>query len=109
MKVTFNFLGLGFLNNFQAHIKIYDKCKLIYEEETYNGSISLRLKENKVYKVVVSTLYNEQSINILIDRNIYNLYFPYYNTSNIKTFLLTDATYSGLKIERGNIVVWPKQ
>ena len=103
MKVTFNFIGLGFLNNFQALIKIYDRCELIYEEETYNGSISLCLKENKVYKVVVSTLYNEQSI------NIYNLYFPYYNTSNIKTFLLTDATYSGLKIERGNIVVWPKQ
>lgn len=94
-------------SNYPIHIKIYDKCKLIYEKDTYNGMIQVYLDSNKVYKVVANTLYNYLNINILIDRSCYKFNFVNNINRNI-TFLLTDRAYSGLKIERGDLLLWQK-
>ena len=111
-KINIRFVGTGYNNYYQAKVKIYDNCnKLVYKGCTYNGRISVCLKENSCYKLEASL--NSQVINskIFINNCTCNYEFIFYNcclnnnVSNDIAFLLTDYYYSDLPIERGNLIL----
>ncbi len=110
------FIGLGFKNNYQAHVIIYDNCHtVIYDGLTYNGVIVAPLKNNKVYKLIATSLSDRISIIFYVKPNICEYKFIFnrsiYNNTNGKniTFLLTDYNYNNLPIEKGELILWPSQ
>ena len=54
-NINIRFVGTGYNNFYWVKVKIYDKCdKLIYKVCIYNGRITVCLKENNCYKLVMS-------------------------------------------------------
>ena len=51
-NIVLRILGLGYKNEYQAFIKIYNGNKLLIETKTYNGSTNLNII-NGVYKVEI--------------------------------------------------------
>ena len=115
IKITLNFIGTGINNEYQACIHIYDKKeKLIYYKKTYNGTIAICLKENETYRLI-ATSYGEIIDKIFyIDKDTKKITFIFnrsiYIPSKLKTiiFLLTDANYNNLPIEKGEMILWKK-
>lgn len=116
MKITLNFIGTGINDEYQACIHIYDKNKkLLYHKKTYNGKIAVCLKENETYRLI-ATSYNEKLDKIFyIDKKTKSITFIFkrsiYIPPKLRTiiFLLTDANYSNLPIEKGEMILWQKQ
>ena len=111
-KINLRFVGTGYNNYYQAEVKIFDKCnKLVYRGYTYNGRVTVCLKDNCFYKIKATL--NNQIINtkIFVNNCICNYEFIFYNCclnnniDNEVTFLLTDYYYSNLPIERGNLIL----
>ena len=113
-KVIIRFIGTGYNDNYQAKVKIYDKCyNLIFDGCTYNGKVKICLKENKTY--IIKAILGNKVISTVICINRCNNYFEYafYNCfikrnnrdDNNVTFLLTDYFYDNLPIERGNLIL----
>ena len=102
-------IGLGYGNNNQARINIYDECnRLVGSKKTYNGRASFCLKKYSTYHIKVCYK------GCIINRCIYvynsNYYAIQLRSSLIRndirrpiTFLLTDYNYNNLKIERGKL------
>ena len=93
-------------------MKIYDDCNnLIYEGYSYDGEIKLLLEYGKVYRLE-SFFLNEIVNNFLLITNeniyIFVLNNIIYNPKNTVTFYLTDFYYKGLKIEKGELLLWQK-
>ena len=115
-KIILNFIGTGYKDLYQAKVHIYDKNnRLIYNETTYNGQLILCLKPNNYYRVT-ARFYSEYIDTILYVNNYKSDYYLVFNhsiinnnTSHSVTFLLTDYYYDNLKIEKGEMVLWPKQ
>lgn len=110
-KVILTFGGLGYNNINQAKVYIYDNngC-LLYKCHTYNGCVSVCLKENKIYRLVAENKYNKICRSFKVTKyNKYIFYFPgsIYNArrNNNITFLLNDYYYDNLKIEKGNLII----
>ena len=114
-NIILKFIGTGINNNYQAIVRIYDKYNnLLYNKKTYNGKLNLSLKKNTVYKLVATscddiiktsfyvTKYNNDYI-FIFNRSIFN-------NSNLRTitFLLRDANYDNLPIEKGEMFLWQK-
>ena len=110
-KIILNFIGTGLYNNYQACVSIYDKCNnLLYYKKTYNGKLVLELKENNTYTLIAKL--NNEIINTSFYTNKTNYIFIFNNSiinkSRTITFLLKDANYSNLPIEKGEIILWQK-
>ena len=111
-KIKIKFFGLGYKNNNQANILIYDECNLIYSGQTYNGELEINLNRNKIYRICA---YVEDE---MIDGVIYtnkDIHCFSFNRSLIKvqegrpiTFILTDYYYN-LPIEKGELILWQEQ
>ena len=98
--IRLNFLGLGYLDCFQADIIVYNRCNnIIYEGQTYNGEINLRLKYGEAYRARVRN--NCNIINIVFYVGKSDSYTFGFN-NNI-TFKLVDYYYDNLPIERGDL------
>ena len=113
MKIKIKILGLGYNDYYQASILIYDtNNNLIINKKTYNGIIEVELKKDNLYKLVIQAPNEIKENNIYIGNNNYYCFFLKSNLININnqtiTFQLTDYFYDNLKIERGEIILWPK-
>ena len=104
---TLRFIGTGYNNYYQAHIKIFNNNELVYEGKTYNGKLNICLKEGAVYKIEVYFLNKE-------------IYYLYVSKNNIYTFILNHTLYKtitislvdfyyNLPIEKGEIFLWQRQ
>ena len=117
-NVILNFIGTGIKDQYQADVYIFDcSNNLLYQRRTYNGKIFLCLKENMVYNIIAKSYNNVIKAVFYIKKNK-NEYIFFFNRCFIKendnsnlrtiTFLLTDANYNNLPIEKGEMVLWPK-
>lgn len=114
-KVILKFVGTGFKNNLQAKVFIYDKNKnIVFEGKTYNGYLILCLNNNSVYKLVALS-YGQIIRNVFYVNNNYEKYVFYFKRSlrseastRTITFLLKDANYNNLPVEKGEIILWQK-
>lgn len=113
-KINLIFPGLGYSNINQALIYIYDNDgNLLHETNTYNGRISICLKEKRIYKIKAVSQY-ERLNNVIYINNNENYILPFsssyvcsnVNNDNTITFLLTDLNYANLPIEKGTIILW---
>lgn len=111
-KVTFIFIGTGINNKYQACVYIYDSCnRLVYKGKTKNGKLVLYLKKHEVYKLKAISLGEMIYTNFITTRSKYVFVFnrSIYIPSRTITFLLTDANYNNLPIEKGEIILWQRQ
>ena len=110
-NINLNFIGIG---NIEVFVKIYNSDNLIYQGKTNSGRLSLFLKKNKTYKIKAMFLsyYLDTVFYVNNYKNDYNFIFGniLYNTPSSRdiTFLLTDYYYDNLKIEKGEMILWPK-
>ncbi len=111
-KITIKFVGTGYYDINQARVKIYNSnCKKVYDQCTYNGRCRVCLEDNSIYTIKASTKYSKICIKIYINKDVRSIVIPFYSCdykSNYKTFQLTDLNYSGLKIEKGVLYLWPR-
>ena len=114
-NIKLKFYGLGYNNNYQADILVYDiNNNIVYEGKTYNSEIIICLEKNRVYKLVANSLGDIICTIFYIGNNCeYNFAFNRAINTNIRkdssiTFLLTDYYYNNLPIERGEIILWQK-
>lgn len=104
---TLRFIGTGYNNNYQAQIKIYHKNILIFEGKTYNGKINVCLKESLVYRIEVYFL-KKQTYYLYISKN--KTYTLILDNALYKTITISLVDfYYNLPIERGEIILWPRQ
>ena len=112
-KVILKFIGTGINNNYQALVKIYDNCNnLLYCEKTYNGELLLYLKEMSLYKIeavacgdmIMQSFY----VNHCNSKYVFGFNHSIFNKLSTITFLLTDANYEDLPIEKGEMILWQK-
>ena len=101
------FIGTGYNNHYQAHIKILNKNILVYEGITYNGEINICLEEGIIYKIEVYFIKKE-------------IYYLYISKNKKYTFVLDNALYKtitislvdfyyNLPIEKGEMILWQRQ
>ena len=107
-KIKLRFLGTGYNNCNQVHVRIYDMCnRKVVDKWSYNGSINVCLKRCEYYKIIA--ILNNKIINTIIYTNKCFYEFAFYNCCNNQvnqiTFSLTDYYYSDLPIERGNLIL----
>ena len=103
-------------HEYQACIHIYDKNKkLLYHKKTYNGKTTVYLKPNEAYRLI-ATSYNEKIDKLFyVDKKTKVITFIFnrsiYIPKKLRTiiFLLTDANYNNLPIEKGEMILWQKQ
>ena len=113
LKVKLTIFGLGYNSFYQADIYIHDcNNNLILKKRTYNSMVDVKLKKNKLYKITIKTLFEEKNVSIYINNNHYCISLNS-NLINIVenqtiTFQLTDYYYNNLKVERGELILWPR-
>ena len=106
MNIILKFKGLGYKNECQACVLIYDEfCNLIVRKMTYSGQIKIYLDKNKLYYLYAKSLNEKIRTSFYVDDCCYKFYFPrsIYKDNDYFTFLLTDSFYEGLKIEKGEL------
>ena len=114
-KIIIRFLGLGVGDKYQACVRIYDTCNnLLCEGKTCNGKLELCLEENQMYKLYAIFMGEDMNKTFYVtnSNNIFNFVFnKLIITCPLRTitFLLTDANYTNLPIEKGKMVLWQKQ
>ena len=107
INITFKILGTGLSDNYQANIKIYDKCNhLIYDGKTYNGKYLACLQKNKGYCLNIQF----GSINLttsfyVLNQDTFVFNFNQVVNSNSITFRLTDYNYDNLPIMKGEMLI----
>ena len=106
-NVILRFIGLGILDNYQANIEIYDNNSLIYQGKTYNGELHIHLESNSAYQLVVYDCSKRivTAFYVFKGKNKYILTFnKSVNITGTITFLLKDANYDNLPIEKGKML-----
>ena len=110
-EITIKILGLGIQNKCQALIKIWNQEKqLLYQDKTYNGQITIELKEKKPYLLEIYSCLGNKKIFFYVDKNETYYQFNIQKENIIKKviFHLIDANYRSLPIEKGEIILWLK-
>ena len=109
IKIKIKFLGAGLEDKYQVSVKIYDNQKLIVNSQTYNGEICLMLKKNKVYRLqaiffndIINTYFYTNN-NVYLFRLSNNIIFNRTITLSLKDY------YYNIPIEKGEIILWPRQ
>lgn len=110
--VILKFIGTGIDDYYQACVFIYDMDgKLLYQKKTYNGEVRLCLDVGTLYKVVAIS-YGEVIKRVFYVRDNKSKYIFLFQRSifgeRTITFLLTDANYNNLPIEKGEIFLCQK-
>ena len=109
-NIVLKFIGTGLDNKYQACVNIYDTCNnLIYKNKTYNGTLNVCLKNNTLYKIKADLCSEQLNTFFYVTNNcdkyvfIFNRCILNNNTPKLKTitFLLNDANYFNLPIEKG--------
>lgn len=107
-NIVIKFKGLGYGDIFQAIVVIYDSNNcIIYRGCTHNAQISLKLGFDCVYKIYAISGFEVIKETFYVDKfhSKYIFSFPRVTIQDVLiTFLLTDAHYDGLPIERGDII-----
>lgn len=112
-KIQLQFVGTGIYDEFQAYVCIYDLCgNMIYHGKTYNGKININLKTNTAYRIK-ARLYDECINKVFYvmkrDKIIMFVFQRALIPRRTITFLLKDANYNNLPIEKGEIILCHKQ
>ena len=108
-RITLHFTGLGIKDINQADVLIYDlNNNLIMNKKTYNGCLKVCLDEKNFYKIKAISCY--ETINKTFYTNQDIIVFNYSNSlvsnsSNLKTFYLTDYNYPNIPIMKGTIIL----
>ena len=114
-QVTIRFLGVGYNDLCQALVTIYDiNDNVIWKGFTYNSKLKICLKINCYYRVCA--ILNNNVINQVFRVDRRNVYVFIFNSivvnenviQNPITFLLTDANYLDLPIQKGRVIIWQK-
>ena len=115
-QITLEFIGTGINNEFQAYIHIFDiNGNLLYHKKTYNGKIILSLKGDEGYHLIAKSYNDKINTFFYVDKKHKKYTFIFnrsiYNPSQLRsiTFLLKDANYKNLPIEKGEIFLCQKQ
>lgn len=103
-------ISLIFEEAYPLYIKIYNPDnKLIYDNIVNNGKLLLYLNECLAYRIIVI------SPVVILKTSFYvnhcNKYYFKMNNNSLErtiTFLLTDANYNNLPIERGVMYLWQR-
>ena len=108
-EIVLKFIGTGIESMYQACVYICDACGApVYYGPTYDGSLTLCLRKNTVYKIyaknMVAVFYVSDEENVYT----FSLINSFPNLKTI-TFQLTDANYSNLPIKKGEIILCQKQ
>ena len=105
-KVTINIKDVSTIINKEYKIEIYCNNELI--ETTYTcDSYSFIANTNNIYTIKVFNG-KEYKIGVIKYNNDLNIVFGCLNINNGRIrVLLTDYYYEGLKIESGNLKLWP--
>lgn len=109
INTEIKFIGVGYNNNYQVNVIIYDDCNnIVYEGLTYNGKVCVNLNKNTIYKIE-ATFINEKIVRYIYTNSCeYAFWFNHSTISNKTiTFTLRDYYYN-LPIERGNIILWQR-
>ncbi|MBR1386121.1 MAG: hypothetical protein IJ568_04770 [Bacilli bacterium] len=106
-NIILKFIGTGLLDNYQAHVKVFDNEKTYYCGNSYNGEVQLSLEKNKVYRLYA--VFRNQIVNsafYVTDQKIYTFYFNniIYIPRRIVTFQLNDFYYN-IPIMKGEILL----
>ena len=109
-KIIIRIIGLNCIDLNKTIIKIYNSNKKnVYKGITKNGIVNLSLNNNEAYKVCIFSSIETISTSILVTNNCNEYIILASNNKYYKsTFLLTDANYLGLPIEKGEIILWQK-
>lgn len=106
------FLNVGYNNNYQVYVKIYDEFNnIIFNDWTYNGEINLYLNNNKIYKIEANFLNERIKQYFYTNKRNYIFLFKHSFLSNrirTITFSLKDYYYN-LPIMKGEIILWKNQ
>ncbi len=110
-NVTIRLLGVG-NSIFQPEVVIYDEFgSLVYSGYAYNGMGQVMLCCNRCYRVIAKYCCAQTVAVIYIGKNdIYgiNMNTCCQNDENLVTFTLSDANYSNLPIEKGEVILWQR-
>ncbi|MBP3635891.1 MAG: hypothetical protein J6J17_05540 [Bacilli bacterium] len=118
-KIKIKCKVLDSIDEYKFNIKIYDSYNtLIYCGNTdESGTMYFKPKYYGVYKVIITNKKNIYPRKLCSSILIYNNYchtflFSFYkclkNKNNPITIILTDKNYKNLPIEKGEILLWPK-
>lgn len=113
-KIILKFIGTGIGDKYQACVNIYDTYgNLILKKKTYNGILDINLKENIVYKLVATSCTDTIKTSFYVNKCSKEYIFIFSRSilsSGLRTitFLLEDANYNNLPIEKGEIILWQK-
>lgn len=107
INITLKFIGTGYKNCQQAHVKIYDcNKKLVYDGYSFNGIVKLYLDKDTAYQLC-ATICGARLITsfyVLCQKTfVFNLNPVTMNNSI--TFILTDYNYRNLPIMKGAILL----
>lgn len=110
-NVTIRLLGVG-NSIFQPEVVIYDGSGcIVYSGCAYNGMVQVMLCCDRCYKVIARCCLAQTAAVIYIGKNdIYgiNMNTCCQNDENLVTFTLSDANYSNLPIEKGEVILWQR-
>ena len=111
-KVILTFYGLGKCSSYQATINIFNSSnKLIFSSITRDGKVCFWLPINQAY-TVLAVFQNQVIRSSFYVDCMYNKFLFFFPNSivnlNRVTFYLDDFYYNNLKIEKGEIILWPK-
>lgn len=97
-------------------IQIYNNNKLIKEDIIKSNNYQIDLDNNKIYVIKIIPIDNYQLRPITGVISKYKDYYKFYfincyrvenRNPKIVTFFLNDSNYEGLKIEKGELYLWP--
>lgn len=97
-------VGMGYKDNYQAKIDIYDiNNNLIESKKTYNGICNVCLNKNKIYKVYISSFIGNMVRYFFTNQKEF-IFFYCFEKRII--FTLTDQFYNNLPIMKGELFLY---
>lgn len=114
-KIILKFIGVGINDQNQALIYVYDKYgKIICKKRSYNGYLIICLEKNDIYRLVATICNDVIRTNFYVSSysDKYTFVFGHSILKNNPisartiTFLLTDANYSNLPVEKGEMMIY---
>ena len=109
MKIKLKFIGLGYNNNYQAFVSIYDENNnLVFNDYTYDSFIVVNVIPNRGYRLVARFYNDIIQTGLYSNRCEYTYIFNHAIYNRPITLSLRDYYYN-LPIEKGVITLWQNQ
>ena len=104
MNYVIKIIGMGYFDNYQATIDIYNSNNnLVISKKTINGECVVFLNKNQVYKINISSFRGNMIYYIFTNQSTFIFSYIYK-----KIFILIDQFYD-LPIMKGEITLWMKK